>query len=211
MLHDLIKLWFHWVEQWGYFGVFILMAMESSILPVPSEIVMPPAAFWAAQGRMSFWGVVAAGTAGSWVGSAASYGIARWLGKPFLKSFGKYIFMSPEKISIAEAWIKDFGVVGVFISRLLPVVRHLVSIPAGLLRMPFGTFSWVTLLGAGIWCTVLSWFGQQTIGQRPELLQSPDQMIQVMKDQLSWFVAAIAVLGFLYVVARRRSLGRRAS
>ena len=209
MLHELVTIWFHWVEQWGYAGVFILMAMESSIIPVPSELVMPPAAFWAAQGKMTFWGVVAAGTFGSWFGSAISYVLARWLGKPFLNTFGKYIFMPPAKVAIAEAWIKDFGVIGVFISRLLPVVRHLISIPAGMLKMPFGIFSVVTLVGAGIWCTILAWFGQQTIGQRPELLQSPDEMIHVMKDQLSWFVIAVVILGALYLIAQRRAHSKR--
>jgi membrane protein DedA with SNARE-associated domain len=204
MLHELITIWFHWVEQWGYVGVFLLMAMESSILPVPSEIVMPPAAFWASQGKMSFSGVVLAGTLGSWFGSAVSYWIARWLGKPFLNAFGRYLFMPPEKVALAEAWIKDFGVAGVFISRLLPVVRHLISIPAGILKMPFGKFSLVTLVGAGLWCWVLAWFGQVTIGQRPELLQSPEEMVHVIKDQLSSFVIAVLILGGLYMVARSR-------
>lgn len=208
MLHELITIWFQWVEQWGYWGVFLLMAMESSILPVPSEIVMPPAAFWASQGKMSFAGVVLAGTLGSWFGSAVSYFIARWLGKPFLNAFGKYLFMPPQKVALAESWIRDFGVSGVFISRLLPVVRHLISIPAGILKMPFGTFSLVTLVGAGLWCWILAWFGQVTIGQRPELLQSPEEMVHVMKDQLSYFVIAVVVLGVLYAVARSRMRGK---
>src|SRR3954463_541687 len=101
MIHELVRTWFGWVEQWGYWGVFLLMAMESSIIPVPSEIVMPPAAFWAAQGRMDFWGVVAAGTAGSYFGSAISYWVAQWLGLPLINRYGKFFLMGPDKIRMA--------------------------------------------------------------------------------------------------------------
>jgi membrane protein DedA with SNARE-associated domain len=199
MLHDLLKMWFDWVEHWGYWGVFVLMAMESSIIPVPSEIVMPPAAFWAAQGKMDFWGVVLAGTVGSYVGSAASYWIAQWLGAPLLKKYGKYVLVSEQKFHMAESWVAQYGLGGVFIARLLPVVRHLISIPAGIFRMNFVKFSIVTIVGAGLWCWVLAWFGKEAIGARPELLNSPEEMARVIKDQLKWFVVAIGVIAVLYL------------
>src|SRR3954468_4182764 len=97
MLHELIKVWFGWVEAWGYAGVFLLMALESSIVPVPSEIIMPPAAFWAAQGRMSFVGVILAGTFGSLFGSLVSYFVAQWAGRPLLRRYGKYVLMPEAK------------------------------------------------------------------------------------------------------------------
>ena len=199
MLHEWIKIWFGWVEHWGYWGVFVLMALESSIVPVPSEVVMPPAAFWAAQGKLNFWGVVAMGTAGSYVGSTISYWGAQWLGLPFLRRYGRYFLLPPDKIALAEAWVKDYGPTGIFVARLLPVIRHLISMPAGVFRMPFGRFSAVTISGAALWCTILSWFGQQVIGSRPELLNSPEEMVQVMKDQLVWFVIGVVLLGGLYV------------
>jgi membrane protein DedA with SNARE-associated domain len=174
------------------------MAMESSIIPVPSEIVMPPAAFWAAQGRMSFAGVVLAGTIGSYVGSIANYYLARALGLPFLNRYGKYLMMPPDKLAMAEAWVARFGVPGIFLARLLPVVRHLISIPAGLLRMPVGPFSAATVVGAGLWCAVLSWFGQEVLGSRPQLLESPEAMIAVMHEKLHWFVIGVAMLAVLY-------------
>ncbi len=198
MLHELLRIWFHWVENWGYLGVFVLMAMESSIIPVPSEVVLPPAAFWAAQGKMSFIGVVLAGTAGSYVGSAISYWVSRWLGPPFIQKYGKYFLMPPEKLILAEEWVKKFGKIGIFTARMLPVIRHLISIPAGILRMPFGAFSFTTILGAGLWCTILSWFGQQVIGDRPELLQSPEAMVSVMKEKMHWILAGVLILGGLY-------------
>jgi membrane protein DedA with SNARE-associated domain len=194
MLHEWMKIWFTWVENWGYWGVFILMAMESSIIPVPSEVVLPPAAFWAAQGRMEFWGVVAAGTVGSYVGSVISYFAAQWVGLPVLKRYGKYLLISEQKVELAAKWVEQYGVVGIFIARLLPVVRHLISMPAGILKMPFWRFSLVTLIGAGLWCTVLSWFGQKILGNQPELLQSPEMMVKAIRSNLLWFV--IAVVGF---------------
>src|ERR1700751_433389 len=93
MFHELLRTWFQWVELWGYAGIFILMAMESSVIPVPSEIVMPPAAFWAAQGRMSFAGVILAGTLGGYVGSTLNYWICRWIGLPVLQKYGRYVLV----------------------------------------------------------------------------------------------------------------------
>src|SRR6478736_810473 len=108
MLHTWITTWFGWVEHWGYLGVFVLMAMESSIIPVPSEIVMPPAAFWAAQGKMSLTGVIVAGTAGSYFGSIASYLVCAWIGRPLLMRYGRYVLLSPAKLAMAEAWVNRF-------------------------------------------------------------------------------------------------------
>jgi membrane protein DedA with SNARE-associated domain len=213
MLHELIKFWFHLVETWGYLGVFLLMALESSIVPVPSEVVMPPAAFWAAQGRMSLAGVILAGTAGSWFGSAVSYWVSQWVGLPVLSRYGRYLMLGPDKLALAERWTRQYGLGGIFLARLLPVVRHLVSIPAGILRMPFGPFSLVTTVGAGLWCAVLSWFGKEVLGDKPELLQSPEAMMAVVKARLVWFVAAVVVLAVLYgvvVLVRSRQAAEKA-
>jgi membrane protein DedA with SNARE-associated domain len=200
MLHELIKTWFGWVEAWGYVGVFVLMTMESSIIPVPSEIVIPPAAFWAAQGKMTMGGVVLAGTLGSYCGSIINYWVARLVGQPVVNRYGKYVLMPPDKLAMAEGWIARLGTPGIFLARFLPVVRHLISIPAGVLKMPVGRFSAATVLGAGLWCGILAWFGREVIGSRPELLQSPETMIAVLKERLHWFVIAIVVLTALYGV-----------
>ncbi len=184
----------------GYLGIFALMAMESSIIPVPSEVVMAPAAFWAAQGRMSFLGVVLAGTAGSYVGSLLSYWVAYWIGHPFLEKYGKYILISPKKLHTAERWIRQYGTLGVFIARFLPVIRHLISIPAGIFQMPVWRFSLATTLGAGIWCWILAWFGQRVLGENPELLNSPETMVFVVQSKMGWFVGAAVCLAILYGV-----------
>jgi len=200
MLHSLIKTWFHWVEAWGYLGVFLLMALESSIVPVPSEIVMPPAAFFAAQGKMNFWLVVLTGTAGSWVGSGLSYWIAQLVGNPVLRKYGRFVLLGPDKLEQGENWLRAYGAGGIFLARFLPVVRHLVSIPAGVLRMAFGKFSLATILGAGAWCLVLSVFGQQVLGARPDLLDSPEAMIAAVKAKLLWFVIGAFAFAGLYAV-----------
>lgn len=184
----------------GYVGIFALMAMESSIIPVPSEIVMAPAAFWAAQGRMSFWGVVLAGTLGSYAGSLISYWVALWLGYPFLEKYGKYFLISHKKLQAAEKWIQQFGTLGVFICRFLPVIRHLVSLPAGIFRMPPGRFSLATITGAGIWCWILARFGQKVLGANPKLLDSPETMILAIQSETGWFVGSAVLLAALYGV-----------
>lgn len=204
MFHELLQSWFGFVRDWGYLGVFLLMAAESSILPVPSEVVMPPAAYWASQGRMSFWGVVLAGTAGSWFGSAISYWLALWIGRPFVMRYGKYLLMPARKVELAERWAQERGLMGVFVSRLLPVVRHLISIPAGILRMRFLPFSIVTTVGAGIWCFILSWWGMQVLGDEPKLIDDPDRMVHVLKDKMLWFVGAIVLLAALLFIATRK-------
>lgn len=202
MLHELLKIWFELVHAWGYTGVVVLMAMESSVLPVPSEVVIPPAAFWAATDghSMTFIGVIIAGTAGSYIGSVVNYALSSWIGMPLLTRYGKYVLLPPKKLKLAQAWVRRYGSFGIFTARLLPIVRHLISIPAGALRMSFGAFSVATIVGAAIWCTVLAWFGRSILGSSPELLNSPDQMVDVIKEKMLWFVGAVVVMAALYGV-----------
>lgn len=207
MFHQMLAAWFNFVQEWGYVGVFLLMALESSIVPIPSEIVMPPAAYWASQGRMDFWLVILAGTAGSYFGSILNYAVARGVGAPVVNKYGKYFLMGPEKVRIAEGFVSRFGAFGVFLARLLPVVRHLISIPAGILKMNVSKFSVATTVGAFIWCAILSWFGREVIGSRPDLLSSPQALIEVCREKLAWFVIAAVLLTLAYgivVIFKRR-------
>ena len=200
MLHELLQVWFGWVRDGGYLGIVVLMAMESSIFPVPSEIVIPPAAFWAAQGRMSLTGIVLAGTFGSWLGSAITYWVSRSIGRAVILRWGKLIFIKPESLERAEHFVARYEVGGVFFARLLPVLRHLVSIPAGIARMSFGVFSLVTVLGAAIWCSVLAWFGAKITAAHPDLMQDPEALMRMVKQEGQWIVGAVLVLGVLYVL-----------
>ena len=206
--HALLKVWFHFVEAQGYLGIFLLMAVESSVVPLPSEVVIPPAAYWAAQGRMNFWLVVVVGAAGSLFGSLISYGISRAVGEPIVRRYGKYFFLPAPAIVAGENWVREYGVSGIFFARLLPVVRHLISIPAGILRMPVAAFSATTTAGAFLWCLILAWFGKKIIGDAPQLLDSPEQMMHVLKDKMHFLVLGIVVFAAAYAVMvyfRKRS------
>ncbi len=199
MFHSLFALWFRLTLEWGYVGIFLLMAIESTVFPLPSEVVVPPAAYWAAQGRFEFWWVVAAATLGSWGGSAVSYAVARSLGRPLLLRWGKYVFVPERKWQLAELWINRYSMAGIFFARLLPVVRHLVSLPAGAARIPFALFSVMTLLGSFLWCTVLAWFGAKVLADQPRLLEDPQALSRVLREKLLWFAIAAGVLFVLYL------------
>ncbi|MBA3607547.1 MAG: DedA family protein [Chthoniobacterales bacterium] len=204
-MHQLLEIWFNWVLHGGYWGIIILMAMESSIFPVPSEVVIPPAAFLAAQGHLSFTGVIIAGTVGSYLGSAITYWISLAVGRPVIQRWGKYFFIPPEKLERAEIWLQRYEAGGVFFARLLPVIRHLISIPAGIVRMNFWVFSAVTIIGSAIWCTVLAYLGHKAYVAQPDLLSNPDAMMHFIKGQSFWIVLFVAVLAVLYILMLRLS------
>ncbi|MGI9246748.1 MAG: DedA family protein [Steroidobacteraceae bacterium] len=202
MLASLIQWYLAALDQGGYLLIGLLMAMESSIIPLPSEFVIPPAAYLAhASGRFSLAGIVAAGTLGSWVGAAVMYWGSRWLGRPLLMRYGKYFTITPDKIERAEAWASHYGLVGVFISRLLPVIRHLIGIPAGVCRMHFGWYSLATLLGSALWCTVLVWLGV-TAGQDEALMRGSLHRITL------WGGGMLTFLGALYYFFVHRQMRR---
>jgi membrane protein DedA with SNARE-associated domain len=195
MFHELFRTWFEWSRDGGYVGVAVMMALESTIVPVPSEIIMPPAGYWAAQGKMSLPGVILAGGVGSTVGSSLCYGLCYSAGRAFVLRWGRYFLLPPEKLALAEAWLAQFALGGVFLARLLPVVRHLIGFPAGLVRVPFLPFAAVTFAGSTLWSAVLAVFGARTLGARPDLLDDPAALATVIRHDLVWFVALVVGLG----------------
>jgi membrane protein DedA with SNARE-associated domain len=197
-LHHILVSWMQFVRDWGYLGVFVLMALESTALPVPAEIVIPPAAYWAARGELNIWGVILAATAGSWTGSAASYWIAYKLGRPLVTRYGKYVLLPPKKLDKADLWFEAYGAVGIFIARLLPAIRHVISLPAGLFRMNFKKFSIMTIAGAGVFCAALAWFGMKVIGDQPGLMENPEVLIGVLKSKSHYLIGFALVVGALY-------------
>ena len=200
MLHHLVETWLNWVRDGGYWAILVLMAMESSIIPVPSEIVIPPAAFLAAQGDLSFPGVILAGTVGSYIGSAVSYWVSLWIGRPLLARYGRYFLLGEDKIARAEVWLARYEAGGIFFARLLPVIRHLISIPAGIVRMNFALFSLMTILGAGLWCSVLAYLGYLAHSAAPDLLKQNDPVAweHFIKAHSHWVVLGAVVLAALY-------------
>jgi membrane protein DedA with SNARE-associated domain len=213
MMQSLIEIWFRWVHEWGYGGVVILMAMESSIFPVPSELVIPPAAILAAQGgKMSVLGVIIAGTFGSWLGSAITYWVALVVGRPVVMKFGKYFLLPSDKVERAERFMHRYEGGGIFFARLLPVIRHLISIPAGMIRMGFLKFSILTIVGAAIWCWVLAVLGQKVGAKLPAsqmlALQKGDgvdltHLIHAVKHEAIWIVGVVVAICILYFVMQR--------
>jgi membrane protein DedA with SNARE-associated domain len=204
LLHQFSDWYLSVLGEGGYWLIAGLMALESTLVPIPSETIIPPAAYLAhTQGQLSIVGIILAGAAGSWVGAALMYWAARGLGRPFLLRFGPYLGLAAAKIELAERWSAHYGWAGVFFSRLLPVIRHLIGIPAGILRMDFRWYSAATLGGSLLWCSVLAWFGM-TVGSHPELL----------KGSLHRFVLLVlalgALLGALYYVFVQRPASRAA-
>ena len=214
-LHGLVPMYLGWVENWGYPGVIILMAMESSIFPVPSEIVIPPAAILAASGgKMTIAGVIAAGTFGSWLGSAITYWVALFVGRPVVLKWGKYFFIPPEKLERAERFMHRYEGGGIFFARLLPVIRHLISIPAGIIRMGFLKFSALTIVGAAIWCSVLAWLGGK-VGDKLRLEGKdpldPVALVAAVKHESHWIIGAVLLVCVLYFVGMKLTAGKESS
>ena len=207
-MHHLLEIWFGWVKDGGYLGIIVLMAMVSSSIPVPSEIGSARAAFLAGRGVVSFAGGILAGTLGSYLGAAVTYWISLWVGRPFILRFGKFFLIGPDKLERAEVWLARYEAGGVFFARLLPVIRHLISIPAGIVRMNFWIFSVVTIAGSALWCGVLTYLGAKAYHAQPNLIDDPDGLVHLMKAQSHWIVLFIAVLALLYFVVLRLSARR---
>src|SRR4051794_10018440 len=200
MLHNLFATWMQFVLDYGYLGVFVMMVLESTAFPIPAEAVIPPAAFWAAQGKLNIWLVVVAATAGSWVGSAISYWIAWKVGRPIVEKFGRYVHFSKDRIDKADAWFEAYGGGGIFVARLLPGIRHLISVPAGLFKMNFAMFSLMTIAGAGVFNGALAWFGLKVIGDQPELMKDPDALRNVLSAKSHWLIGFALVVAALYAL-----------
>ncbi len=192
------------LQNGGFPLVALLMAIESSLVPLPSEVIIPPAAHLAWTSGLPLLGsqctgwpaliaLVLAGTLGSWVGAAVMYWVSRFAGRLFVLRYGGYFFIPPSKVEGAERWADSYGAFGIFAARLLPVVRHLIGIPAGIVRMNFWRYSIYTLLGSALWCAVLCWLGV-TVGEHI----NNGEMHKVTLILLG-FLAAVGVLYYFFV------------
>jgi membrane protein DedA with SNARE-associated domain len=184
------------------------MAMESSVLPVPAELVMPPAGYWIAKGEMNAAAAVASGVLGSLLGSLANYFVALWLGRGFVRRFGKYFLISEKSLARTERYFAAHGEISVLMGRMLPVVRHLISIPAGLARMSFSAFVGYTALGALVWCSILTWIGY-FLGQHQEDLPSAAEVQRYASRALLVILPVMALGVGIYVLRQRRRAASR--
>lgn len=159
MIHEAMIWLVETINAWGYVGIGVLMMMESTVLPVPSELVLVPAGYLAHQGTMNIWAILFWSTLGSWCGASFNYFVSQKLGRPFLEKYGKYFFINLKSLQKTDVFFQKHGSFSTFTGRLIPVIRHFISIPAGLTSMPFSLFSFYTILGAFIWSAVLVGLG----------------------------------------------------
>ena len=201
----------HWLlerfRDMGYPGIVILMAMESSVLPVPSELVMAPAGYLAAKGEMNIAIAIACGVLGSVLGALANYGVALWLGRAVIRRAGRYLLLSEKALDRAERFFDRHGEISTLLGRMLPVVRHLISIPAGIARMSLPRFVLFTGLGAFLWCTVLATIGY-VLGQHEDVLSNVDVQ-QYVSRALVYLIPALIVTVIVYAWWQRRRGGAK--
>lgn len=181
------------VGRLGYAGVILLMALESSFVPFPSEVVVPPAGYLASLGQMNIFLVILSGIIGSILGSLLNYWIAFCFGRDFLLKYSKYFFINAEKFAKFEVFFNTHGEITTFVGRLIPVIRQYISFPAGLVRMNLKKFIFYTGLGAAIWCTVLAYVGY-FVGNNIDIIKENI-------DHIMYFIfPALILLVIIYVV-----------
>jgi membrane protein DedA with SNARE-associated domain len=173
------------IEAGGYPGIVLLMAIESACIPLPSEVIMPFAGYLVHTGRMNLHLASLAGALGCAVGSVVAYWVGVYGGRPFVEKYGRYVLVRRRDIDRAEAWFNRYGDAAIFFSRLLPVVRTFISLPAGIARMRFGRFVWLSFLGSVPWCYLLAYVGV-IMGER-------------WRDIKKYFHEADLVIGLLIV------------
>ncbi len=198
--------------------IFIFMAIESSFIPFPSEVVMIPAGFLAARYNMitashtfDLVSVVIIGTAGSLVGAFVNYYLSAWLGRPFLHKYGRYFFLKEAALNRAEEIFREYGEMVTFVCRLLPAIRQLISIPAGLSRMNIGRFTLFTGLGAGIWTAILAavgfYFGY--ISSEMSYVDLITTGKNIINDHYIWILIALVIFIFAYLHIHRKIMGEK--
>ena len=189
----------------GYGVIVFLMALESMVAPVPSEAVMPFAGFLIEEGRFSFTGVIAWSTVGSIIGSLISYYMGSWGGGPFVRRFGRYLLLDESHLDTTERFFARYGDKAIFICRFIPVVRHLISIPAGIGKMNIVKFSVYTVMGAGLWNSFLAYVGY-VLKENWTVVRSYSEIVDVI------VVAGLLIAGIIFIRqhlkhARSRRIG----
>ncbi len=189
------------VGGWGYPGILILMAIESSFIPFPSEVVLIPAGYLVQQGQMHAGLVLLAALLGSLVGALINYGLALLLGRPLLERYGRYLCVGPRALDRTDQFFSQHGAISTFTGRLIPAIRQLISLPAGLARMHLGIFALYTALGAGLWSGVLIALGY-FIGSNEMLIREHLRLVTLGALTLA------ALIGLIYLVWNRYQLAK---
>jgi membrane protein DedA with SNARE-associated domain len=188
------------IANMGYAGIFILMTIESAGIPVPSELIMTYGGFMASQGKINWIVAAAMGSLGTGLGSAIGYAIGAWGGKAFIDRYGRFLGVTPQKMLFAEKWFCKFGESACFYTRLLPVVRTVVNVPAGLLGMNFYKFMAYSMVGAFPWCLVLAYLGF-TLGENWESIMEYSHLLSYGVGAIVALIVVGAIV--LYVLVRQ--------
>lgn len=197
MLENIVSYLVELVANWGYLGIFLLMALESSFFPFPSEVVMIPAGYLVYTGQMNLYMAFAAGAFGSLAGALFNYYLCYFLGRPFVAKYGKYVGITDEKMAKFESFFNRYGEISTFNCRLIPGIRQYISLPAGLAKMNIFTFSLYTTLGAGIWVAILLAIGYY-IGDQKELIKEYLGQITI------YLLIAVALITAIYIYIHKR-------
>ena len=205
---------------WGLLFIFVFMAIESSFIPFPSEVVMIPAGFLAARGEMGIgspvlavWVAIAVGVLGSLAGAFVNYYIALWVGKPFLEKYGKWFFLKPAALERACEVFNKYGAATTFVCRMVPAIRQLISIPAGIAKMPLGSFTLFTGLGAGVWTAILAFVGYGLAKSAGDItyLELCTKGKELATAHLPLVIGCAVVLAALYLLVSKLAMGGRKS
>ena len=205
---------------WGLLFIFVFMAIESSFIPFPSEVVMIPAGFLAARGEMGIgsplaavWIAIAVGVLGSLAGAYVNYYLALWVGKPFLEKYGKWFFLKPAALERACEVFNKYGAATTFVCRMVPAIRQLISIPAGIAKMPLGSFTLFTGLGAGVWTAILAFVGYGLGKSAGDItyLELCTKGKEMAAAHLPLVIGAAIVLGAAYVFISKLVMRRHAA
>jgi len=195
MLHDIIGFIVSSVSSWGYAGIFVMMFLESSFFPFPSEVAMIPAGYLAHKGEMSLVLAFISGTLGSLLGAIFNYYLCYFFGREIVLKYGKFVGITHEKMDKFEAFFNKHGEISTFNSRLIPGIRQYISLPAGLAKMNIFRFCLFTTLGAGIWCAILLVVGY-FLGSNPD-----KQTLLAITIAL---LAVVAIISVIYIVKQRK-------
>ena len=205
---------------WGLLFIFVFMAIESSFIPFPSEVVMIPAGFLAARGEMGIgsplmavWVAIAVGVLGSLAGAFINYYLALWVGKPFLEKYGKWFFLKPAALERACEVFNKYGAATTFVCRMVPAIRQLISIPAGIAKMPLGSFTLFTGLGAGVWTAILAFVGYGLGKSAGDItyLELCTKGKEMAAAHLPLVIGVALVLGATYVLVSKLVMRRHAA
>lgn len=199
LIDPVINFLVNFIHHVGYVGIFIGMFLESTAFPLPSELVVIPAGIAASQGHMNIYLIILVGTLGNVFGAIFSYYLAEFAGRAVLFRIGKYLFVKPETIIKVEQYFKSHGPISVFIGRLLPGVRHFISLPAGVAKMDIKLFLFYTTFGSLIWTTVLAVLGYG-IGENKEMIKEYIHIIV-----LACVAICFAIVTIYYLTRRRKA------